>query len=196
MDKIDDKIVLELLHHPMVRHILHMARWHESYWKESRSREDNILMGLRYIMVTGRQSELYKYMEEKHVLKTEDGLVDFNRIAKDGSIGGLVPLLEFIARKNLVHELEYSNTFARKYAARMLIYVNQHGNMDYQFLDAGGLSSNYTVTYKKLLGIILSDYNSNFYGEYGRNTELITSKERVASLIARGVTGKLIYVGD
>lgn len=196
MDKIDDKIVLELLHHPMVRHILHMAGWHESYWKESRSREDNILMGLRYIMVTGRQSEVYKYMEEKHVLKTEDGLVDFNQIAQDGSIGGLDPLLEFIARKNLVHELEYNNTFARKYAARMLIYVNQHGNMDYQFLDASGLSSNYTVTYKKLLGIILSDYNSNFYGEYGRNTELITSKEIIANLIARGVTGKLIYVGD
>lgn len=196
MDKIDDKIVLELLHHPMVRHILHMAGWHESYWNESCSREDNILMGLRYIMVTGCQSELYKYMEEEHVLETEDGLVDFNQIAKDGSIGGLDPLLEFIARKNLVHELEYKNTFARKYAARMLIYVNQHGNMDYQFLDASGWSSNYTVTYKKLLGIILSDYNSNFYGEYGRNTELITSKEMVASLIARGVTGNLIYVGD
>ena len=71
MDKIDDKIVLELLHHPMVRHILHMAGWHESYWKESRSREDNILMGLRYIMVIGHQSELYKFMEEKHVLKTD-----------------------------------------------------------------------------------------------------------------------------
>ena len=117
MDRIDNNIVLELLHHPMVRHIVHMAGWHMS-WDEKRSREDNLLMALRYIMITGKQPELIKFMNEEHVLNTENGVVDFNQIAKDGTIDNMDPVLEFIARKDLVHELEYNNTYAKAYPGR------------------------------------------------------------------------------
>ena len=195
MDRIDDNIVLELLYHPMVRHIVHMAGWHNS-WDESRSREDNILMALRYFMITGTQSELMEYMNEQHVLNTENGIVDFNQIAKDRTINELDPLLEYIARKNLVNELEYYNTYPKACPGRMLIYVNQHNQLGYQFLDASGCSSDYVVMYKKFVGMITSIYNSNFYGEYGKDTKLITSKEKIASLISKRVSGKLIYVGE
>ena len=193
MDKIDDNIALELLHHPMVRQIVSWAGRYKT-WYENLSTEDNVLIALRYFMVVGLQNKLIEKLNEPHILKTDDGIVDFNQIAKDGTADEMDPVLKHITRYNLVWELENNNDLVHK-SGRMLIYIDQHGEMNHRYLDWLPDHHDYAIVYKKFVGMMTSDF-CNFNRDLDRDTKLTTSPEKINSLLSRRANQEFVYVGE
>ena len=176
-----------------------MAGYNETYWDKKATKEDNILKGLRFIMVTGAQDELYKWIQEPWVIKTEESIINITHIAECRNDHLLDPLITYICENNLINETEYCNSFGKAYLGRMLIYLNQKDEMKHQFLDYhySACSANFTVVYKKLLAIIKTHETNGFLTNSNGNTILVTNKEKIAGLLSsRYITGHLVYVGD
>ena len=199
MRQIDAKTALTLLHHPCAKRILHMAGYNEAQWDKTISREDNILRGLRFIMVTGAQEEFYKWIKEPWAIKTEDTTINVTHIAECGNDKFLDPLITYICENNLINETEYCNSYGKAHPGRVLIYINGKGEMKHQFLDyhPSACSANFTIVYKKLIAVIKTYETSGFLTNSNGNTILVTNKEKVAGLLSScHITGNLVYVGD
>jgi hypothetical protein len=189
MNRVDDEAVLTLLHHPNADFICAGAGFRD--WQYNKSKEENILAALHKIIITGHQDELIGSLNEPHFIKTEDGIIDLNEIAKNHLDDEMDPIIAYVAKHNMMYETGYR---CDSVSGKRIIYRDQNDNIRSELVNVPW-NDNFTIMYKEFLGVIDAPYPcGHHYDEWMDKCTLITNKSKVLNMIACVRHGRFIQV--
>lgn len=177
-DVLTDDEVTMYYNHPSCKNIL---KWFQFSWNHNLSREENVLNFLRFVMITGCQKLFREKLNTERQIKTSDGVIDLNAVAKNGTKKELNEVIEYIEDNSLIQDIEWKIETGWSNLPIYLVYKNKNDRfVHHDIVTKNEYSRQRAIFYKKLCAIVKKS---------GDNIVIKTSKEDIIDVL----TSEIIY---
>jgi len=173
----DDEVTM-YYNHPSCKNIL---RWFQFSWNNDLSREENVLNFLKFVMIIGGQKLFREKLNTERQIKTSDGVIDLNEVAKNGTKKELNEAIEYIEDNGLIQDIEWKIKTGWTHYPIYLVYKNKNDRFVHRdIVTINEYSRKEAIFYKKLCAIVKKS---------GDNVVIKTSKEDIIDVL----TSEIIY---
>ena len=182
-DILTDDEVITYFNHPSCKN---MTKWFRHSWDTRISREENVLNILKFIMITGQQKTFREKLNAERQIKTSEGVIDLNEVAKKGKKDELNEVIEFIEDKDLISDIEWKIRTKWSNLPIYLVYKNKDDKFTYEDLSTFPNHSSPTIFYKKIFAVVRRE---------GDTAVIKTSKEDILEeLTSRTIYNPLVNI--